>query len=631
MQMAKGIAEHLLQQHHLMVEAGTGVGKSFAYLIPSLLQKKNFPIVVSTGTIALQEQLVEKDIPLLSTCLPFPIKTVLAKGRGHYLCEHRLLRHQKNLSAIAESDEDLITLKKMIPLIGRGITTRSDLPGNLSIETWSQIQSETGLCGQRKCKEKSCSYLLNKKDLESADIIVVNHSLLFVHFSLLKSKVSLLPNFEQLILDEAHHCPEIATEHFGLNLNNHRLKFLLDRLYNPKNKKGVLARLQPTPHSLIEKVASLRQAGDYFFDSLRFWRYNIGPENGRLKQIEAFDDPLTPEFKNLADLLNNWAGSAENLDEEKELRYYAERALVFCDEIEIFLKQQIKSSAYWIELGPEHAKFQSISARCSPLDISAELKSLVFDELKSVILTSATLTSSESAPFDFFSKKMGCPEASSLQVPSPFNYQKQVALLSYYHFPSPLEPEYEKQLPEKIIHCLRLSKGGAFILVTSYQMLRLLAEQLQDFSSQFHFPIFAQGLNGSRQQLIQQFKNSKNGILIGAHTFWEGIDIPGNELRNIIIPKLPFEVPSHPLQEARYEHIKSEGGNPFRDLALPHAITKFKQGFGRLIRTQSDRGIVCILDSRLHKKHYGKDFLSALPICQHFTDCDPNFNFIQSP
>ena len=627
--MVRHIAEALQHKEHLVVEAGTGVGKSFAYLVPLLLQKKRKqPIVVSTGTIALQEQLVQKDLPFLARCFDQPLRVVLAKGRQHYLCENRFRRQFEHLESISSDDRDLETLVKLKGLLGRGVISRSNLPGALSEEAWSNIRSETGLCGHSICRDHPCSFLHARRELSEADVIVVNHSLLFVHLQLAKLGASLIPPFSQLILDEAHHCPDTATEQFGMHLSNHQVKYFLDQLYAEKKLKGFLTRLKPAPILLQKKVVELRGINEAFFGALRFWLEHQAPENGRLKSPFPFDNPLTPALKELESLLNNWAGSAEHSDEEREFRYYANRARSLADDAKAFVLQEQKNAAYWIESKHSRHGGHHVEARIAPLDVAPALKELLFASVSVIVLTSATLCSGAQNSFDFFRKRVGMDSGREAKVESPFAYRHNVMLWATRQLPSPQEPQWLSQLPQCVKERIQLTAGGAFVLTTSHQLLRYLYEELKPWTETQGYLLIGQGLSGQRQQLLEIFRNHPKAILLGSTTFWEGIDVPGPSLRHVIIPRLPFEVPQHPLLEARYEKVAEQGGQPFRELALPHALIRFKQGFGRLIRQASDLGIVSVLDSRLLTKTYGKDFIQSLPACELLVDETPDSQFM---
>jgi ATP-dependent DNA helicase DinG len=607
------------------VEAGTGVGKSFAYLVPLLIHKKNRPAVVSTGTIALQEQLVQKDLPILARCLKRPIKIALAKGRQHYVCEHRFNRAYKHLIE-AVDEREKITLDKMRAIMGRGILGRSNLPGHLSSETWNQIQSESGLCGHTVCRERPCSYTLARREMDGADIIVVNHSLLFVHLQLAKLGVSLLPQFTEVVLDEAHHSPDVATEQFGIHLSNTQVHYFCEQLHAEKKSKGFLSRLQPPPTLLQKKVVQLRGISEAFFTALKFWLEHEAPENGRVKKAYPFENPLGPALMELSELMENWAASSENSDEEREFRFHAQRALTIARETEIFIHQTLKDAAYWIET--RERRQLHIEARAAPLNVAFTLKDLLFEKMDAVIMTSATISTSNKSGFDFFKRRMGAQQCDELTVASPFRYEQDALLWTSRQLPDPKEPEWVFGLTALIQQQIDLTAGGVFILTTSHQLLRMLFEDLLSWSQSKGYHLLAQGFSGERQALLESFKSHPKAILIGSSTFWEGVDVPGPSLRHVIIPRLPFEVPNHPLQESRAEQIEKRGGSPFAELALPQALIRFKQGFGRLIRNAEDLGMVSVLDSRLITKTYGRDFIHTLPPCPLITDDRPNAEFM---
>lgn len=630
LEMAKAIEKSFHHEHHLVVEAGTGVGKSFAYLAPALLnQAKGSPVVVSTGTIALQEQLYRKDCPALARSLGRSIKTVCAIGRGHYLCENRYKKAMEQMEWIAEDEEDLATLKSISQLIGNGaVIKRSDLKGKLSELAWLEINSESGLCGH-SCKQNPCSFTRARNELKTADIIIVNHCLLFVYMSLLQSGVSLLPEFDRLILDEAHHCPDTATEQFGIHLSNTGIKFYLDRLYNPRKEKGFLKRVKPCPKSLIEKVETLRFQSKIFFEELLNWRLLHDQHQGRMKEPPAVHDGLTSEFAELAKLMENWAGSAETDHENREFISHADRAKMYMEELQVFLKQTSRDAAYWVELGKKNSRNQKVTARVSPLDVSEQLSKILFKRCKSVIMTSATLSTHSQNPFDYFKTRMGAGQALECSVPSSFNFHKQAALISTAKAPMPNEERWRTELPRRVWNCLQLTKGGVFVLVTSFKLLQELYDALYPLATKEGYPVYAQGISGSRSMILDSFKTQSSAILIGNSSFWEGVDVPGNSLRNVIITRLPFEVPEHPLQQARYEKINGNGGNAFLEASLPQAVMKFKQGFGRLIRRSTDQGVVCVLDPRLNLKRYGREFIAALPKLNHFIDEIPDEEFLK--
>ncbi len=630
LQLAQAVAEALESGHHLAAEAGTGIGKSFAYLVPALLRaNRKRPVVVSTATIALQEQLVDKDLPALALAAERPFKAVLAKGRGNYLCETRLQAALAHRDALAASEEDHEALDRLAERAARGgILTHSDLPLPLSHETWHHLNSESGLCGGPVCRKRPCSYLAARAGLAGADVIVVNHSLLFVSLELAAAGVKLLPAFEHLILDEAQHVPDTASEQAGLEASNARVTFLLDRLLSRKNK-GFLARVRPEPLVLKNRVGSLRDIYDVFFSGLMMWRLQ-SPGNGRLVAPHPFRDPLSPALGELSELLENWARSADNADEQNEFVHYAALAKELAADIGVFLTQGLQESAYWVEVDtPRSTGARRVAARGAPLDIAPRLRALLFEKFRSVIMTSATLTAPGGPPFDYFLKRMGAEGVPTLRVPSPFDYFSKARILTTRVLPAPDRPEYLDVLPQQVSRCMDLTDGGAFVLVTSYTLLRRLKEALEPHARERGYLLLAQGQGTPRSRMLKSFKTHPRAVLLGAMSFWEGVDVPGSALRNVIITRLPFEVPDHPLAEARAERLRQRGGDPFREIALPVALMRLKQGFGRLHRRADDMGLVCILDSRVHTRPYGRLFLEGLPPCPVLCDEPPDPEFLE--
>lgn len=627
--MVRAISDRLKQPGHLIVEAGTGIGKSFAYLIPFLMrQPLAKPIVVSTATIALQEQLLHKDIPQISKSLDRPIVAVLAKGRSNYICEDRLEKARSHAASLAESpgaDEQLAhwanLAREIHPL------SRSDLPHPISPELWPHVCSEVGICSSTQCKKRNCSFYAARQKMKNADILIVNHSLLLVHLKLAQAGVQLLPAFRSVVIDEAHHLPAMASEQLGIRLTNSGFKFFLDRLWSGRGK-GFLARLQPTPVKLQRKVHQLREQYEQFFSVLAMWKLSEGPENGRIRKAVDFEDPLSDPLFELADLLGNWASSAVSLEEERELRHYAERSKDWALQVRTFIEQRIAEAAYWVELSTGAHGRQRVNAHVAPVDVAPALRAMLFEQLEHVILTSATLSTGAREPFNFFKKRCGAELAESLSLPSPFDLNSQVRLLTTRKLPPPDHESWFEKLLLTLKRCLALSNGGAFILVTSFSLLERLHHHLRQEAEEKGYLLLAQGVHGQRSELLRRFREHDHAVLLGNHSFWEGVDIPGPRLRNVIIPRLPFDVPDHPLLETQYELIQLRGGQPFAELALPSAIMRIRQGVGRLIRHRDDMGLIFILDSRIHSKPYGSAFLKALSLPQ-CTDTLPEEAFLK--
>ncbi len=628
-QMARKVAQATAEGRHVMIEAGTGVGKSFAYSIPVLMSRKKGdpPVVISTGTIALQEQLVHKDLPILERLFERPLKIGLAKGRSHFLCEHRLTRNWQQRESLCQDAQDMMALTE---LMERGrldtVTTRMDLNQPISDDLWAQVCSEGGVCGGKECKAMQCSWIRQKTALLNSDVIVANHSLVAVHFRILASGGSLLPPFKHLILDEAHHCPDIIGKHFGMELSNTRVLFALDQLHTKKSK-GFLHRLNPEPVQLMRVVDDIRASQDGYFYQYMMWLKTEGPENGRMRQAPQVNDGLSPELHKLADLLENWAKTASAAGEEAEFRLHASRIRGLALETQMFVRQEDYESVYWVELGPDRGSRRRITLTSAPVDPSESIRKLLLDMTKSVVMTSATLSAGES--FSYFSKRMGSQEIEGLRVPSPFDLGEQLRLLTTRRGGDPNDEQSKLELPDRVAKCLDLTDGGALILLTSFSSLLYLQDCLQPLCAERGWELLAQGKGQSRSHLLARMRQNPRSVLLGNFSFWEGVDVPGHHLRNVIIPRLPFEVPDHPLFEARQERIQAKGGSSFRELSLPMALIRFKQGLGRLIRMVDDVGLICLLDTRVHSKTYGREFLDMLPSRVVLCDSLPDVEFME--
>ncbi len=620
MRMACAIKKALADGRHLVTEAGTGVGKSFAYLIPAIEQiyQRAGKVLISTFTITLQEQLINKDIPFLADCLPGSFTAALAKGRGNYLCRRRLqfaLRRQAGL--FDELGSELETIKRWANQTKDG--SLSDIPFVPKSLLWDAVRSEHGNCRGRKCPNfHDCFYWRARRRLENADIIVANHALMFSDLVLKEQGASVLPEYRYVIVDEAQNIEHVAEEYFGINISNYTIKFLLDGLYNPRTHKGLLAYMDShtKAEKAIDMVGLISKEAKNFFKQASSWYEQTKDETSGRCYRNFVDDTISGHLNNLRSELAKLVKISEDVDEKFEIIRFTDRCTALAQNLSCFLRQERCDYVYWVE--PAATARGATRLRSAPLNVGPDVKKCLFDKYKSVILTSATLSSGSGQDrkgFDFFTGRIGLDDFGALKLGSPFDYQKQVTIYIEKDLPTPNESAFVEAAAQTLKKYILQTAGRAFVLFTSYQMLEKIAQILTDWLGDNDIELLQQGTGVDRTSLLKRFKAERNSVLFGTDSFWQGVDVPGQALSNVIIVRLPFAVPNQPLLAGRLEQIKQQGGNPFYDYQLPSAIIKFKQGFGRLIRSKTDTGIVVILDSRIVNKPYGQRFLAAIPNC----------------
>ncbi|MGB9595909.1 MAG: ATP-dependent DNA helicase [Candidatus Poribacteria bacterium] len=618
LEMAKAVSQAFKDSVHLIVEAGTGVGKSFAYLIPAIdfAISKSERVIISTNTISLQEQLIYKDIPFLQEILPYNFKAVLAKGRSNYLCLrrlHSLLSYERGLFDSKDEAEDLERIRQWSERTNDG--SLADLEPQPKSTVWSRICAERDTClGMNICPYgKKCFYQRARNTIYNANILVVNHHLLFSDLSLKDNETgySVLPKYKYLVIDEAHNIENIATEHIGVSISKYSLRYLMDSLCNRDKKGGLFVRLGVS--SLVEEVESVRKEIDNFFDKVVKWSSDELSGVKRINEENFQENTLSIHLKKMGSILIELLPSAKNDEEEKEINAFIERCQRANDDLNLILSRSLEDYVYWVEISKD--RIANITLNAAPINISDELSPNLFDKMNSVVLTGATLSTNLS--FDYLKNRIGLKESRELLLGSPFDYAKQVKLYISTGMPDPQDNDaFVSSAIEKIKHYISLTQGKAFVLFTSYKMMNEVYESLKSWFEEQNIRVFVQGEDISRHTMLEEFRKDINSVLFGTSSFWEGVDVQGEALSNVIVVRLPFSVPTHPVVESRIEDIQNKGGNPFIEYNLPEAIIKLKQGFGRLIRTKTDTGIVVILDPRIRTKFYGKYFLNSLPKCE---------------
>jgi ATP-dependent DNA helicase DinG len=626
--MAHAVESAFAGNAHLLVEAGTGVGKSFAYLVPAIIaatqQKKR--VVISTCTISLQEQLIEKDIPLLQSLYPDEFTAVLVKGRNNYLCKRRLHQAIAHREMLFEGDKEGKSLG-MIRAWSETTTEGSlaSLPVLPAPGVWDEARAEHGNCLGKRCSfYEGCFWQAAKRRMNGGNILVVNHALFFSDLALRSAGVQYLPRYDLVVFDEAHTIEDVAGQHFAIRMSETSVRYQLRQLYDARKGKGLLKLHGSFADASIQAVLDVDDATDIFFKELSHWNDRFGRSNGRVNEANIIATDLPERLVDASKSIKSILKQIEQPEQMLELSSKADRLAQAGETLRVLLDQSMPDAVYWIDQASRRSN-PRLTLSAAPVDVSAGLRRHLFEQVKSVVLTSATICTGSTSdrtteadavpgPFRYIARRLGLDTPRTMQLGSPFNYEDQATMYVETNLPDPNDlPRFMPAACERIEQYVRKTHGGAFVLFTSFNMLRDAADRLRSTFEFMGLPVLVQGVDGSPRQLIERFRALDDCVLFGTTSFWQGVDVQGERLRNVIIVKLPFSVPDEPLLEAKLEHVQRSGGNPFMDLSLPEAVIRFKQGFGRLIRSNTDKGIVVVLDSRVKTKRYGRAFLSSLP------------------
>jgi ATP-dependent DNA helicase DinG len=598
LQMAEAVETALAAKTHLIVEAGTGVGKSLAYLVPLVqwTRDEGCRAVVATYTKALQQQLVQKDLPFLKAVLG-DFRYALCVGGENYLCLRRF--DQLRMGDLYEQNER----EALNRLFTWSTMTRTGLRSELDVEPgyalWAKVSRQADLCFGKDCSfHRDCYYLKAKGIEQQAQVLVANHHLFFADMA---TGGNVLPQYRAVVFDEAHQVEDVATDYLGTEITNFSVRYLLDTLLSQRTRKGLLTRLtiqNAEVQVLRGMIEGLRVIADNFFLNLHPLLHKEPAL--RIRQRYVVPDILSSPLGELKDALLSL--EVDTHEEELEIKAFANRAQSMAAAVRINLEQSADGFVYWAER--ENMRYRLVA---SPIDVAATLRDNLFGKTETIVLTSATL--SAAGTFTYIKNRLGLDATTELLLDSPFDFEKQALLYISPGLDDQQASGYQERFDAELHAVLTITRGRTLVLFTSYGQLRKSAETMRRELPEVG--ILCQGEMPS-YRLVEQFKAVPNVVLFGTASFWQGIDIPGDALQCVVIAKLPFAVPDEPIIEARMERLK----NPFREFQIPQATLLFRQGFGRLIRTKTDRGAVAVLDSRIMTKNYGRSFLKSIPKCR---------------
>jgi len=594
LEMAEAVDDAFRTHHHAIVEAGTGTGKTLAYLIPAISSGRR--VVISTATKSLQEQLFQKDIPFLQKHFAPNLKVALMKGRSNFLCLSKLnqMPEQTLLKGIEEID-NFRQIKDWAKLTETGDRAElTFLPDDS--ELWRRLDARRDTCTGQKCPSfNPCFVTGMHQRAKDADLIIVNHHLFFADLALKQDDFgSILPEYSAVVFDEAHEMEDVASEYFGRQISNFRFEELA------RDTDQTLRLLELGAPSLLRKTQRIRERSRSFFEL-------FPPREGRFPFSQREREAFLEQHREAYDVL---ASSLKSLETEiavqpskpEELTRMARRSFELRQELSFLFESNEKNFVYWYE-----RRNKGVFLTATPIDVSQILRGRLFEQFDTVILTSATLT--VGGRFDYIRQRLGLDQVKERKLPPEFDYPNQALLYLPRKMPDVRDAGFSSKAADEIVELLGHSRGRAFCLFTSYTQMNDLFERVR---SRVSFPLLLQG-TAPRSALLERFKNTEAAVLFATASFWQGVDVPGEQLSCVIVDRLPFAVPSDPVVAARVEALQDDGRNAFAEFQVPQAVLSLKQGFGRLIRTKTDRGVLALLDARIQRMPYGKIFLESLP------------------